>query len=305
MKPLVSIILLTYNQEDSIGRAFDSLLMQRTSVPFEIVVGEDASTDATRRICEEYARRNPQIIRLMPAGQNKGVVRNFFDCLGECRGKYISDCAGDDCWLDENRLECQVRQLEDDERVSAVCCDVEWDNTYTGQKQIVKAERVTKIHELYRSPMQICLSAMLYRADVVRRAVATKSDVVGNTEFGLEDLPIMAELVANGSVERTPIVGLRYSIHDGSISNSSNHNKMFDFAAGVAHCSIVVAQHYGVDCERIRVEMNRKIGYMISLALHCDDRWRRHRAIAVARLWRYRLPWKTRMKLMLLEIKKG
>ena len=87
---LVSVIVLAYNQQDSIARTLDSILMQKCRLPIEIVVGDDASTDGTRAVCEDYARRYPDIVRLMPAAPNKGMVDNYFDCMLACRGKYIA-----------------------------------------------------------------------------------------------------------------------------------------------------------------------------------------------------------------------
>jgi glycosyltransferase involved in cell wall biosynthesis len=81
---LVSVIVVTYNQHDSIARTLDSILMQKCRLPIEIVVGDDASTDSTRAVCEDYVRRYPHIVRLMPAAPNKGVVDNYFDCLLAC-----------------------------------------------------------------------------------------------------------------------------------------------------------------------------------------------------------------------------
>ena len=83
MEDLISVIVITYNEEKTIARTLDSILMQKCSLPIEIVIGEDNSTDGTRAVCEDYARRFPSIIRLMDKAPNKGLVDNFFDanCL--------------------------------------------------------------------------------------------------------------------------------------------------------------------------------------------------------------------------------
>lgn len=64
MKPLVSVIIVTYNQESTIARAIDSVLSQECNFRFEIILGEDCSTDKTRKICIEYANKFPDIIKL-------------------------------------------------------------------------------------------------------------------------------------------------------------------------------------------------------------------------------------------------
>lgn len=100
MNPAVSVIVLTYNQEHCIARTLDSVLRQEVRGGLEVVIGDDASTDSTRAICEDYAGRYPGLIRLMPPAPNKGLVRNYYDCLAACRGRYITDCAGDDECID-------------------------------------------------------------------------------------------------------------------------------------------------------------------------------------------------------------
>ena len=94
--------------------------MQKCRLPIEIVVGDDASTDGTRAVCEDYARRYPDIVRLMPAAPNKGMVDNYFDCMLACRGKYIADCAGDDYWTDPKKLDKEVEIMEADPSVTIV-----------------------------------------------------------------------------------------------------------------------------------------------------------------------------------------
>ena len=51
MENIISVIIITYNQQDTIGRSIDSVLMQKCHLPYEIIIGEDASTDDTRAIC--------------------------------------------------------------------------------------------------------------------------------------------------------------------------------------------------------------------------------------------------------------
>ena len=108
MENLISVVVCTYNQEDTIARTLDSILMQQCHVPYEIIIGEDCSTDHTRDICKSYAEKHPNVIRLIANKQNKGVLDNYFDCLLAAQGKYIADCAGDDFWTDPLKLEKEV-----------------------------------------------------------------------------------------------------------------------------------------------------------------------------------------------------
>ncbi len=109
---IVSVCLITYNHEPYLQTAIDSVIFQKTSFPFELVIGEDCSTDKTWKICEEYVQKHPDIIRLLPSKENLGVMPNFIRTLQACKGKYIALCEGDDYWIDPYKLQKQVDFLE-------------------------------------------------------------------------------------------------------------------------------------------------------------------------------------------------
>ena len=110
--PLVSVQTITYQHGAFIRQCMDGVLMQRTSFPFEYVIGEDFSTDGTREIVLEYAKRHPNAIRVITADKNVGAKANVCRTLVACRGKYIALCEGDDYWTDPLKLQKQVDFLE-------------------------------------------------------------------------------------------------------------------------------------------------------------------------------------------------
>ena len=117
----VSIFLLTYNQEQFIAQTINSILMQKTNFNFQIVIGEDCSTDGTRSICETFAEKYSNKIKLLPAlEKNIGLIANYMRTIKACEGKYIAICDGDDYWIDENKLQKQVSFLEDNPNYSIV-----------------------------------------------------------------------------------------------------------------------------------------------------------------------------------------
>lgn len=109
---IVSVCMVTYNQERYIAQAIESALAQRTTFPFEIVIGEDCSTDTTRTIVRDFASRHPDRIRLRLAEKNEGGKRNFMQTFAECRGKYVIILEGDDYWTSSDKLQLQVDALE-------------------------------------------------------------------------------------------------------------------------------------------------------------------------------------------------
>ena len=109
----VSVFILTYNQEQYIAQTLESILSQKTNFNFQLVIGEDCSTDATRTICEKYAEKFPDKIKLLPKLKNNiGLIANYIRKFKECDGKYVAICDGDDYWIDDLKLQKQVDFLE-------------------------------------------------------------------------------------------------------------------------------------------------------------------------------------------------
>jgi len=115
--PLVVVWCLTYNQKDYIRDALDGFVMQQTNFPFEVIVHDDASTDGTTAIVEDYAKRYPDIVKPMIETENqwkKGGLKRIINIMNEYHrtGKYIAFCEGDDYWTDKRKLQKQVDFLE-------------------------------------------------------------------------------------------------------------------------------------------------------------------------------------------------
>ncbi len=94
--PVVSIGMPVYNGEKYIREALDSLLAQ-TFVNFELIISDNASTDATEKICQMYAAKDPRI-RFARQPENRGALANFKFVLDEARGEYFMWAAADDIW---------------------------------------------------------------------------------------------------------------------------------------------------------------------------------------------------------------
>jgi glycosyltransferase involved in cell wall biosynthesis len=111
-RPKVSVLMIAYNVEPYIAQALDSALMQDVDFDYEIVVGEDCSTDGTRAIVQDYARRHPDRIRLLTRERNLGMNRNFVETLRAVRGEFVALLDGDDYWTSPTKLRRQVDFLE-------------------------------------------------------------------------------------------------------------------------------------------------------------------------------------------------
>ena len=110
--PKVSVLTITYNHGPFVGECLESVLAQQTDFAFEMVVGEDCSTDQTRAVCREQQARRPDRIRLLLAERNRGRHANFRNAFEACRGEYVALIEGDDYWTDGTKLRQQVALLD-------------------------------------------------------------------------------------------------------------------------------------------------------------------------------------------------
>ncbi len=261
MKPVISVIVTTYNQEDTIGRALDSVLMQQCRVPFEIVVGEDCSTDGTQAVCRQYAERHPDIIRLIANERNKGIVNNYFDCIVAAQGDYIADCAGDDFWTDALKLEKEFTTMEEHPDVTLV--HGPW--YYYDEKSKLQTESqgqpftapITKGVQMLEAlvvqtsvpVVQLCTS--LYRRDIVIEEMAKDEYMFRNPEFGCEDLQIAFVMALHGDIAYLPERMLNYSVGHESVSWSANHLKQYRFTKQISSLSSYLTKKYHLKSQRI------------------------------------------------------
>ncbi len=104
---MFSVCVITYNQEQYIVQTLDSIMNQKHNYSYEIVIGEDCSTDNTKKVLLDYVEKYPGIIKPIFNNPNKGLLKNYYNTLSNCKGKYIMECAGDDYWL-PGKVEKQI-----------------------------------------------------------------------------------------------------------------------------------------------------------------------------------------------------
>ena len=132
-KTKISVGVITYNQQNTIRQTMDSILCQQGDFDLELVIGEDCSTDATRAICEEYARQwndEERAVKLLPNTHNLGIMANYARVMKACTGEYVGICAGDDYWCDEQKLQKQLDYFNAHSEVGVV--------STSGYKMLVK-----------------------------------------------------------------------------------------------------------------------------------------------------------------------
>jgi glycosyltransferase involved in cell wall biosynthesis len=120
----LSVLMLAYNHEPYIKQSIESVMVQKTNFNFELVIGEDNSTDNTLEIIKKLKRKYPNKIKLLLNKKNLGCPKNLINVAKNCVGKYIAFLEGDDFWDYDNKLQEMVNFLEAHEEYVTAYHDV-------------------------------------------------------------------------------------------------------------------------------------------------------------------------------------
>lgn len=111
-KKKVSVVIATYNQERFLTHTLESVVNQKVEFDFEVLVGDDCSSDNTAAIVRKYAEQYPDIIVPFIREKNLGMAGNVMDLTLRAKGEYIAFIEGDDYWIDDEKLKKQVDFLD-------------------------------------------------------------------------------------------------------------------------------------------------------------------------------------------------
>ncbi len=219
----VSVGILTYNQEHFIGQAIEGVLAQRTDFPFEILVGDDCSTDGTREVVMQYVNQFPTIVKPVFHTQNLGQngLHNTIQTLKKGTGEYIAVHDGDDYWIDPLKLQKQVDFL--DQNPTFTTC---FNNAYIryddgspeeilnppDQKATITVEDLIGENEIW---------FMATSAVVFRRSCWQIPDWFLKSSSG--DIPRHIILAKQGPIGYLPDITSVYRKHKGGVSLADNY----------------------------------------------------------------------------------
>lgn len=176
-EPMVTVRTSTYQHGPFIRECIESVLAQKTNFPFEFIIGEDFSTDGTREIVFEYAKKYPDIIRVITADYNVGMKANGRRCRQAARGKYLATCEGDDYWTDPTKLQQQVDILEAHPEYS-LCfhnAEVIYDDRNIRPHLFALYEKeVYTIEDVINRPWFIPTQSMMIRQNLIQHPEWTK-----------------------------------------------------------------------------------------------------------------------------------
>jgi glycosyltransferase involved in cell wall biosynthesis len=227
--PKVSVLLITFNQENSIRNAIEGILIQKTNFSIELVIGDDSSTDLTKSICHEYELIRPDIIKILPSGKNLGAILNFKKTLDACNGKFVAICEGDDYWIDPNKLQKQVDYLESNPDFALI----------HSNKKVLIGDKFYEDQQLYEQhgyliedlliSNNISTLTVLVRADILKESTRYVLINANIRKWTMLDYPIWLHIALNHKIEFLNETMGVYRFSSESLSHSLDHRKALSF----------------------------------------------------------------------------
>lgn len=228
---MVSVIIPTYNHEKYIIQAIESVLMQETKYSYEILVGEDCSTDDTREKLLEFERNNPGKIKIYyrKNNMNNEEIWNSLDLKKRSRGKYLITLEGDDYWIDNKKIQKQVEFLEKNNDYIAIshnCVVVDQNSNSNGELYPECKDNEYTLEHYMKGIMPGQLTTVMMRNSYIYNIF---DNYFIEKKLYIGDKCVFFSLISNGKIwcEQKKMSAYRHITDNGS-SFSANHKYNFD-----------------------------------------------------------------------------
>lgn len=213
----LSVFVVTYNQEQYIRQCLESIAMQKVNFDYEVIIGDDCSTDGTGAICDEYAAKYPQI-QVYHHPQNLGLLKNWEFVMNKCKGKYIALIEGDDYWIDENKLQRQVDWLDTHPEYTLTFTRAEIQ--YENGAEVGQEKDLPNLAEREYSVFEICKNFVVLSSSTVIRNVL--QPIFYSDQLLYADTYTFIELCKRGKAYCFGVPTVKYRIHAKNLSYSGD-----------------------------------------------------------------------------------
>lgn len=234
MNPILSIAVITYNQEKYIAQTLDSILNQKHTYSYEIIVGDDCSTDSTGNILKSYEDKYPGLIKVLRNKENKGIIGNYFNVIAHCSGEYIMECAGDDYWL-PGKIEYQISLMK------AKSIDMLYTRVFTEDDYGRRSKwgfNNTTTTSLFKSN-KIPAVSVCFKSSTINSYIKEVNPVSKN--WLMEDYPFWLWISKNGTIYFSKKITAVYRVFRETASHSINIEKIQRFESSVKDIGLYYA----------------------------------------------------------------
>lgn len=240
---ILSVAVITYNQEKTISKTLDSILGQEHDYPYEIVVGDDCSVDGTKSIIEDYVSRYPKIIKALYNETNMGLIKNYYNVISNCSGKYIMECAGDDWWL-QGKVKTQIDFMESHSDVGMCYCQAKvWNEKYKVYEKKTYGRKSNDFEDVLIANPIPALSVCM-RKGLVCQYIEDVNPV--DRDWVMEDYPMWLWFFTNSNVEFIDNELVVYRELVESVSHSKNFLKTLRFIRSIYEIKVFFVNEYNI-----------------------------------------------------------
>jgi glycosyltransferase involved in cell wall biosynthesis len=277
--PLASVEMITYNHASYIRKAVEGVLSQQTDFPFELVIGEDCSTDQTREIVLEYQRRYPQIVRVITGDTNVGMHRNVVRTHEASRGEFVAFCEGDDFWHDPAKLQTQVAFLASNPDYGLVHCNYNLFETADGRirRNMIRSPENLNDNNAYQEVLlrrrRIFTLTVCLRRKLLARVVREHPECT-DVRWPMGDTQRWLEVCRLAKVKYLPRAMATYNALPDSASQSRNPAKAFRFAEKAGELILHYLKKYPIEAEDDNQVRRRVASEVLAVAGMAGDRER-------------------------------
>lgn len=278
--PAISVCTVTYNQEQFIAQCIESVLMQQTDFEWELIIGDDGSTDRTSDICRHYAAAHPNRIKYFYRDRSNREElpktlypnrHNMIATFGEAKGKYIAWLDGDDYYTDALQLQKVMRFFANNPGCRIVFTEAQ-DVDATGCFLFNSTANMRR--NLYPQDLIFCgpvTSSLVMEQTTVARLL--QHPVI--RKVPALDQFFMAVLSCNSFMGYVPTTPVCYRYHNDNIMKvqtraayyqSTLGNSLAMYAVLGNHCHAVIRRRIIIAC-RLNVNYNLRRGNA-SLFIH-------------------------------------
>ena len=252
--PTVSTLIPCYNQQDYIAQAIESALAQKGDFVHEIIVADDGSSDATRRVVRRFAQKYPKIIRDVGSAANLGISANYRRGFLEAKGSFLATLEGDDYWTDERKLEAQAGFLIEHPECSMVFSRIKVLDTrsrrtrYLARQTSLKGNMLTGRDFLAHGSMNLIgnFSSCMFRTPLMQDAPALLF------EKRLSEIAVAFYLENFGKIGYLDSCMSVYRQHAAGVWSGSSRSAQRDSGRETRIIAKAVAQErYKADIQRI------------------------------------------------------
>jgi glycosyltransferase involved in cell wall biosynthesis len=264
-QPLVSIIIPSYNRENTVSTTIDSILTQQCNFNFEIVIGDDCSTDNAREVVLDYQKKYPQKIILLFHDKNIGLGANWATCVKHCRGKYIANCDNDDYWHNPDKLQLQVDFFESHPEYGVCHTDYRNHNRETEKitEVVVSSDTfdISLQKAIFSGKFRCCNATMMYRKELMNKYLNLDDYI--HFQFTLQDWNTWIILAKYTQFYCLPVSTATFGVETESITRPKEYDKVIQRFKKEIECYKYVCDKFPKDLPYDEQEYDAYVNHVL------------------------------------------